>query len=97
MKLVLSVDAKADIVAIHSFGSQRWGRARSAIYIDALRDSIKALVRGDISGVAAGHVRPEIRQLAVGSHVIWYRIDGDKLRVLRVLHQRMDAAVWVGS
>jgi plasmid stabilization system protein ParE len=36
-------------------------------------------------------VGPGCRSLPVGQHVIWYRIEKGTVRILRILHARMDA------
>jgi toxin ParE1/3/4 len=33
-----------------------------------------------------------LRKLTMGSHVALYRIEGDIVRIIRILHQRMDPA-----
>ncbi len=95
MKLRLSEAAKADIRRISHFSAERWGAARATAYIHDLRDRMKALARGDVSGVAADDVGPGLRRQISGSHVIWFRVDGDALKVIRVLHQSRDAGRWV--
>jgi len=44
----------------------------------------------DFPNVGPGFGRRGLRRKGCGSHVIFYRIDGDIVRIVRVLHQRMD-------
>jgi toxin ParE1/3/4 len=39
----------------------------------------------------ARDIRPGYLQIAVGSHVLFYRVgDGGKIDIVRILHRRMD-------
>ena len=51
----------------------------------------RSLAEGDLSGVAANEIQPGLRRQVSGSHVIWFRVEADLLRVVRVLHQSRDA------
>jgi len=51
---------------------------------------MKALARGDLSGTRADDVAQGLRRQVSGSHVIWFRAEGDALRVVRVLHGARD-------
>jgi toxin ParE1/3/4 len=86
----VSEDARADIRGIHMYSVKQWGSYRAGTYIDDLRDCMKALARGDLSGTCADDVSPGLRRQVSGSHVIWFRVTGEALRIVRVLHQRQD-------
>lgn len=96
MKLEFTQDANADLDGIWTYSLGVWGAVTAADYLDRIADSTEALARGDLSGRAADAVRPGLRRLVVGSHVIWFRIVEDTLTVVRVLHQSRDAGRWVG-
>lgn len=56
-----------------------------------LQRTIERVVDNPVIGRACDEVRPGYRKLAVGSHMLYYRIvDGDAINVVRILHQRMD-------
>ena len=47
----------------------------------------------DIRGRAIDDIRPGYRKLPVASHFLFYRIaDAGTIDIIRILHQRMDAA-----
>ena len=95
MKLDLSEAAKSDLRAIHSYSLERWGRARADAYLDDLRDRMGAVAKGELLGTTADDIRPGLRRQLVGTHAIWFRVQGDRLRVIRVLHQSRDAGLWI--
>ena len=95
MRLVVSDDARTDLIETHRFGIERWGRAASGAYVDVIRTQMKSLARGETSGATANDTRLGLRRLVVRSHVIWFRVEGTDLRVIRVLRQSRDAGRWV--
>jgi toxin ParE1/3/4 len=90
VKLDVSEDARADIRSIHKYSVKQWGSYRAGEYIDDLRDRMKALARGELSGTRADDVAQGLRRQVSGSHVIWFRVQGNALRVVRVLHGARD-------
>lgn len=96
MKLEYTQVAEGDLEDIWSYSRDTWGRYQAADYLDRLADCAEALARGEISGTAEDWIATGLRRQIVGSHILWFRVDGAVLTVVRVLHQRMDAAVWVG-
>ena len=96
MRLDLSQAARADLIEIHAYSRQTWGPVRATTYLNALREATRSLARGDLSGQRADDVASGLRRLVVGSHVIWFRVEGEVLRIIRVLHGSRDAGRWVG-
>ena len=95
MKLFIAVAARTDLVEIHLFGTKTWGREQAGKYRDLIRERMKLLAQGEVSGTSADDIAPGLRRQVVGSHAIWFRLDGERLVVLRVLHQSRDAGRWV--
>ena len=95
MKLILSDEAQADMGDIFEYGCDTWGGQRSSDYIDLLGARMRALENLELPGVLAEALHPGLRRLVSGSHVIWFRVEGDTLRVVRVLHGSRDAGRWV--
>ena len=96
MNLVWTRDADADILEIWSYSLKQWGPVTAADYIERIADHAEALAQGEISGTDEGAVRSGLRRQVVGSHALWFRIEGADLIVIRVLHQNRDAGRWVG-
>ena len=92
MKLEYTRAAGQDLEDIWAYSFKTWGRYKAADYLDQLADCAEALARAEISGTAEDRIAPGLRRQLVASHVIWFRIGDAVLTVIRVLHQRMDAA-----
>lgn len=97
MKLDIAAAARADLRAIHSYSVEHWGKVRAAVYLDNILAKMRALAESALSGAPADEVRPGLRRQLAGSHVIWFRIEGDRLKVIRVLHQSRETGLWIGQ
>ena len=84
--LIFTPRAARDIDEIYDFTAERWDTARAERYIGT---RCEALARGQVQGRDAADIRQGYRRLAVGSHVIFYRVAGDRITVIRILHARM--------
>ncbi len=90
MRLIWQPLATQDIDDIWVYSFDRWGLVRADDYISDLRWRAEALARGELSSVRADDVAQGLRRQVSGSHVIWFRVEGDALRVVRVLHGARD-------
>lgn len=95
MKLFIAVAARTDLVEIQLFGAKTWGHGQAGQYRDLIRERMKVLARGEVSGTSADDIAPGLRRQVVGSHATWFRLDAERLVVVRVLHQSRDAGRWV--
>lgn len=87
--VTLSPRARQDFVDILRYTGETWGQAQLLAYRDKVDDALQALG----SDPQRGHHRDDLpaRHWAylVGSHVIVYRVRGDGVAIVRILHQRM--------
>jgi toxin ParE1/3/4 len=89
-RLVLTEIARADLASIRRFSTRSWGRDQTSRYIDALRDTMKGLVRGTVVMRARDDLRPGVLMATSGRHSIFFEADDSRILVIRVLHDRMD-------
>jgi toxin ParE1/3/4 len=89
-RLVLTEIARADLASIRRFSTRSWGRDQTSRYIDALRDTMKGLVRGTVITRARDDLRPGVLMATSGRHSIFFEADDSRILVVRVLHDRMD-------
>ena len=87
---VLSPRAQADLDGIWDYTEATWGEAQAETYLRDIAHAFKTLVDDPRRGLDCGHIRAGYRKYAVGSHVIFYRMAGGTIDVVRILHGRMD-------
>jgi toxin ParE1/3/4 len=79
----LSRAAESDLVDIANWTLRTWG------YIDDLEACCRKLARSPDSGRRCDRVRPGLRRMEHGSHVIFFRSEPAGILVYRILHRRM--------
>jgi toxin ParE1/3/4 len=90
-RYVLSRAAAADLGAIWEYTAETWSADQAERYILSIRDALDALAAGRKLGRSVEDIRPGYSCLAVGSHMIFYRvIEKGSIHVVRILHRRMD-------
>jgi toxin ParE1/3/4 len=87
---ILSPAAASDLDSIWDYSADTWSTKQADRYVGEVRAAIEALADGRSKGRPIDNVRTGYFKLAVGSHFIVYRIAGDLIDVVRIVHQRMD-------
>jgi plasmid stabilization system protein ParE len=103
VKLRINKPALADLKAILATSLERWGHAAMVRYERLLVAAIEELATSRSRlpsarqlgrGVRRFHVR-QVRErhgVAAPVHVIYFRVTASSVSILRILHERMDAA-----
>jgi toxin ParE1/3/4 len=89
-RLVLTETARADLASILRYSTRTWGRDQATKYIEALRDTMKSLVRGTVVTRARDDLRPATQMAISGRHSIFFEANESRILVVRVLHDSMD-------
>lgn len=89
-RYVLSPAARADLDEIWDFTRDLWGDDQAKNYVREIERAILRVAGTPMIGRACDEVRPGYRRHAVGSHTLYYRVIGDVIGVVRILHKRMD-------
>ena len=89
VKLVVSPEARSDLVDIWRFLSSRNARATGRIMRD-ITESFKLLVDYPESGTKRNELRRGLRSFPVGNYIVFYSITGAGIEIVRVLHGRRD-------
>ncbi|MBL8599726.1 MAG: type II toxin-antitoxin system RelE/ParE family toxin [Devosia sp.] len=92
MRLEFSVRAERDIHELVRFGVVRYGFGFTQDYARQLKERIGQLADMPFMGVPRNDVRAGIRLLVFKAHNIPYRVDGQTVLIVRVLHR---TANWV--
>ena len=83
--------ARADLRGIWSYTIEHWGKGQAEAYLALIEGAVDAIVDNPELGRPCNEVRQGYRKHLVGSHVLFYRIEGKAIFVIRVLHGRMNA------
>ncbi|MFN8594363.1 MAG: type II toxin-antitoxin system RelE/ParE family toxin [Thermomicrobiales bacterium] len=90
LQLVLTRRAGRDIRDIRGHTLKYWGEDQDAVYYVALRNALDVLRDQPDLGRPRDDLRPGMRSHRVHRHAVYYVTEGDRIIVLRILHQRMD-------
>lgn len=86
----LSPLAEADFDKIWDYSEERWGRPQAVRYVRDLDATCTGIAEGRVSSLSVEDIRSGYRKTACGSHMIYFRLDGHDIEVVRILHQSMD-------
>jgi toxin ParE1/3/4 len=93
MSFRVTEPAEADLIGIARYTRRQWGLDRVESYINSLFESFQRLADNPEVGHERGDLRPGLRIVLYLQHYyICYRIDGDEVQILRVVHTRRDLA-----
>jgi toxin ParE1/3/4 len=81
--------AEADLVSIGVYTLRSWGPAQTVRYIDELEACCQRLADNPEAGRPCDHVRPGLRRMEHGKHVVFFRTEQGGILVSRILHERM--------
>ena len=81
--------AEADLLNIGAYTLRKWGKTQAVRYMGELEDCCQRLAGSHALGRSCGEVRPGLRRMEHGSHVVFYRQERGGILVSRILHQRM--------
>lgn len=78
--------ARQDLIDIWRYTEETWGERQADIYLDELDAGIRQLLNNPKLGRDRSDVRPGYRSLSIKQHTVFYTLDEDLIRVVRVLH-----------
>lgn len=88
----LSLAAQRDLDRIFDDTVIEWGLAQAADYTDLIEQACAELAQAPLRAPACDAIRRGYRRRGVGRHVIYFRVTETGISVVRILHQRMNAA-----
>lgn len=90
-RFAYSEQAAADLKDIYKYGFETFGAAQAEHYNAGLRSSVEIAASFPLIGrlyqTETGDV---FRSYNSGRHMIFYRVESDRLLVVRILHSSMD-------
>lgn len=81
--------AEADLVSIAKYTLGTWGKAQAARYLAGLEAFCQTLADNPALGRPYDDIRPGLRRMEHGKHVVFYRQQPTGILVSPILHQSM--------
>ena len=89
-QVILSPKAKSDLSEIWDYTLAEWGVDQAEKYVRDLWETMRQQASEFSTSIDISDVRSGYRKVISGSHVIFFKLTGDGIDVVRILHQRMD-------
>ncbi|MFC4220486.1 type II toxin-antitoxin system RelE/ParE family toxin [Flagellimonas marina] len=89
-RYILAEAAKNDLQEIYAYGIYKFGHSQAAKYLEGFKECFEALTENPDIGKQRNEIKAGLYSLPHVSHVIFYRILTDRIRIVRVLHGRSD-------
>lgn len=86
MRLDVSVKADQDLASIFDYTSQRWGASQAERYTDQIYAGFEIILQNPEIGVRQKRIN-NLRKLPAERHMIYYEIEAQMIRIVRVLHE----------
>jgi toxin ParE1/3/4 len=87
---LLRPKAREDLEGIWSFTLGSWGEDQADSYIQDLNKAFISLAQSPKKGRACEEIRKGYRKYLIGKHIIFYKLKGNDIEIVRVLHQNRD-------
>lgn len=90
MKYYVSPAAALDLDNIWLYGLEQWGLKQADHYQEKIIEMLIFLVENPTFGKNRDEINQGYTSYSVGSHVLFFSLEQEEIRVLRVLHKSMD-------
>ncbi len=84
----LSDAAAADLDHLYEYGVLNFGLAAADDYFDGLLDRFQAIANQPLMFPAVDEIRKGIRRCVHRNHLVFFRIDGTDIVIMRILGQQ---------
>jgi len=88
--VLLSIQARNDLIGIKKYTIKNWGKKQSNKYIFSIRQCAKKLANYTIQGKLRNEIASNLRSYHIGRHVIFYVEYEEGIKIARILHDSMD-------
>ena len=95
-RLDIKATARAELAQIYDYSVAEFGPKVAEAYLTGLRNTFDRLLEFPFIGTIYPDVTPDVRVTIHRSHRVFYRIDGDEILIVRILHKMRDARAVFG-
>jgi toxin ParE1/3/4 len=84
--------ADSDLLNIYIYTHRNWGAQQATRYTDLMREALQKIAKkpNRIGTVDRSYLCPGYRSYHQQRHLIFYRVEGNYVEILRFLHDSMD-------
>jgi toxin ParE1/3/4 len=90
LPFVISKKAVSDLEEIWLYTVENWSVEQADRYYNLIFDEINFICKNYQTGKSMEHVRKGYYASKVKSHLIFYKIEPNKIEIIRILHEMMD-------
>ncbi|MGB7183089.1 MAG: type II toxin-antitoxin system RelE/ParE family toxin [Burkholderiaceae bacterium] len=85
-EVIQSQLARNDLKGIFRYSFEKWGADKAAEYLLQIDAGIHSLTDNPNIGRSRAEIRDGYRSIQINRHIVFYRIQGQSINVVRVLH-----------
>lgn len=86
----LSEEADTDLVEVYDYTVENFGEDQAVYYLNGIDELCEHLCLNLETGRTRNEIIEGLRSLSFENHILFYRILKDRIRIVRVLHERRD-------
>ena len=90
LKIVNSSLAETDLLDIWLYTAEEWSLVQADTYVAQIGKSIDRLLEHPELGKDRSDLRKGYRSLLINHHIVFYRLIGEEIEVVKVLHETVD-------
>jgi toxin ParE1/3/4 len=90
LKFQLSRLANNDLENIWEYTFTNWSLKQADIYVKQIITQINKVCNNPELGRQIFSIKPNHRMIKINSHFLVYKVDGEYLKIDRIVHERMD-------
>ncbi len=90
LRIVNSALAELDLLEIWLYTAEEWNLSQADSYLAQLGNTLKNLIDYPELGKDRSELRKGYRSLLINHHLAFYRLIGDEIQIMRVLHESVD-------
>ena len=90
LRIVNSELAEVDLLEIWLYTAEEWNLSQADSYLAQLSNTLKNLMDHPEIGKDRSDLRKGYRSLLINHHLAFYRLVGDEIQIMRVLHESVD-------
>jgi toxin ParE1/3/4 len=92
-EIIWSDESEKDLLDIWAYSARTWSLETADKHLEAIYASSERLAQWPFSGRARDEIRRGLRSVVVYPHVLFYRVTGTSVDVVRVLYGGRDLKV----